>query len=121
MSYLKKRVFSFKCAFKGIATAFKEEAHMKIHVLALILVALAGWLFSISSMEWIACFFCFGIVISAELFNSAIEAIVDKVSPEHHPLAGKAKDIGAGAVLVVSMVSAVVGGIIFFPKVWNLL
>lgn len=58
---------------------------------------------------------CFGVVIAAELFNSALERLVDLVSPQHHPLAGQVKDIAAGAVLVCAMAAALIGSILFYP------
>jgi diacylglycerol kinase len=67
------------------------------------------------------CIGCFGLVISLEMINSAIENLVDLVSPEYNKLAGKAKDIAAGAVLVAAICAAIVGLIIFLPKGWELL
>ena len=70
--------------------------------------------------EWIICIILFGLVISAEIMNTAIEATVDLVTRERHPLAGKAKDTAAGAVLVLAIVSAIIGAIIFVPKIISL-
>jgi diacylglycerol kinase len=80
-----------------------------------------GILFAISIAEWMLCLLCFGLVITAEMLNTAIENLVDLASPQKHVLAGKAKDIAAGAVLVAAIVAAIVGLIIFLPKVWNLI
>ena len=66
-------------------------------------------------MEWIAVILCIGMVIGAELFNSAIERIVDLVSPQRHPLAGQIKDIAAGAVLICALTALIIGLIIFIP------
>ena len=114
---IKKQIDSFKYSFEGIFTALKSECHLQIHSVILILVLVAGWYFEISTSEWIYCLLCFALVISAELFNSAIEAIVDLVSPDFHPLAKKTKDISAGAVLFSAIVAAIVGLIVFIPKV----
>jgi len=115
---LKKRIQSFTYAFRGIARAVKEEPHPKIHLLAIAVVTIAGFYYSISATEWIACIICFGTVLSAEIMNSALEATVDKASPEQHPLAEKAKDMAAGAVLVVAIMSVAIATIIFIPKIF---
>lgn len=67
-------------------------------------------------MEWIACLLCMGLVIGTEMINTAIEAVVDLASPQQHPLAAKAKDIAAGAVLIGAILSVIIGIIIFLPK-----
>jgi diacylglycerol kinase len=67
------------------------------------------------------CLLCIGLVFGAEMMNTAIENVVDLASPELHPLAGKAKDIAAGAVLICTIVSVVIGLLIFVPKGWSLL
>ena len=118
---MKKRIQSFGYAGRGIALVFSTEANMKIHLAVAVLVVLAGFFFQISVQEWIACMLCFGLVFTAELINTAIESIVDLVSPTHNQLAGKAKDVAAGAVLLSAIASAVVGLIIFLPKIWLLL
>ena len=120
MSKRKKLINSFKYAFSGIASAFKTERNMKIHVLAVVLVTLAGFLFKISKMEWIICIILFGMVISLELANTAIETTVDLAMPERNEKAKLAKDISAGAVLVCAFVSVIVGLMIFVPKIYEL-
>lgn len=115
---MNKRIQSFKYAGRGIKVVFSSEANMKIHIIAAIVVVLCGLLFSISTIEWMICLVCIGLVMSAEMFNTSIENIVDLVSPNHHPLAGKAKDIAAGAVLICSIISFIIGLIIFAPKFW---
>lgn len=117
---MNKRIRSFGFAGNGIFQVFKSEPNMKIHIVLAVLVIIAGFVFSISLMEWILCLLCFGMVIGAEMINTAIEDIVDLVSPDHHPLAGRAKDVAAGAVLVCAFVSAIIGLIIFVPKGWSL-
>jgi len=118
---MKKRIKSFGYAGRGISMVFRSEANMKIHITIAILVISCGFFFKISILEWMLCLICFSIVIGAEMMNTAIECIVDLVSPNHHILAGKAKDIAAGAVLICSMFSAIVGLIIFIPKGWTFL
>ncbi len=114
---IKKRIQSFSYAIKGIFSALHSEANMRIHIFMMCAVIFTGALLDISLHEWIACLICFGMVITAEMFNTAIECIVDLVSPNTHPLAGRAKDIAAGAVLVTAIMAAGVGICIFLPKV----
>ena len=105
----------FEHAIEGIRTAFREERNMKCHIAALIAVTLLGFFTGLSAMEWALLVFCFGLVIGAEMINTAIERTVDLAMPHRHPLAKGAKDIAAGAVLVAAMVSVVVGTLIFIP------
>jgi diacylglycerol kinase len=118
---MKNRIRSFGYALKGIKAVFGNEANMNIHLVMSILVIICGFIFNISITEWMLCIGCFGLVISLEMLNSAIENLVNLVSPEKHELAGKVKDIAAGAVLVASICAAIVGLIIFVPKGWSLL
>ncbi len=115
---MKKRIRSFGYALKGIRAVFGKEANVNIHLTMTALVVFCGFLFSISTTEWLICIICFGVVIGLEMMNSAIENLVDLVSPEKNKLAGKAKDIAAGAVLVAAICAAIVGLIIFIPKGW---
>lgn len=116
----KKLINSFKYAIEGIISSFKTERNMKIHVLATIVVVVLGFFFKLNKGEW--CFVIVAIicVISAELFNTAIETVVDMISPERNPKAKLVKDIAAGAVLVMAIGSAIIGFIVFGPKVINL-
>ncbi|MNR31144.1 Undecaprenol kinase [compost metagenome] len=82
------------------------------------MVLLAGWHFEVSFLEWIALIVCISSVLAAELFNTAIEVLVNLVSPEFNPKAGLVKDIAAAAVLIVALMSLVVGLIIFVPKIF---
>ena len=78
-------------------------------------VIIAGIVLGITRTEWIMVVMCIGTVIAAELFNTAIEKLVDLVSPERHPVAGQVKDIAAGAVLICAVAAAIIGLIIFIP------
>ena len=113
----KKLINSFKYAGEGIVSSFKSERNMKIHIFIMLLVVLFGILLKLSKLEWIICVMLFSIVICGELFNTAIETIVDMVSPQKNEKAKIAKDVSAGAVLVVAIGAAIVGGIIFIPKI----
>lgn len=111
---------SFRYAGQGVWSSFKSERNMKIHVLMMIFVVIFGFLLDISLGEWIVCIILFSLVIGAELFNTAIEAVVDMISLEKSSQAKLAKDISAGAVLVFAIASAIVGLIIFVPKILEL-
>ena len=116
----KKLINSFKFAFKGIGSSIRSERNMKIHFTMMLLVVLAGIILNISMWEWITCFILFGLVISLEMVNTAVEIVVDLVSPTFNDRAGRAKDIAAGAVLVNAIVAFIIGLIIFLPKVVEL-
>lgn len=114
---MKKFLRSFKYALEGIFTGLKEEQNMKIHIAIMILVIIFGILLKISKIEWIICIALFGLVISMELINTAIENTVDLITKERNEQAKIAKDVAAGAVLVSAIASAIIGLIIFVPKV----
>ena len=118
---MKKRIQSFVYAGRGVWLVISAEANMKIHLTVAVLVVLAGFFFQISATEWMACLLCFGLVFTTEMINTAIENVVDLASPLYHELAGKAKDIAAGAVLICAIISAIIGLLIFIPKAWALL
>lgn len=111
----KKQLRSFGYAWKGIRSCVGKEQNLSFHLITTVCVVTAGWCFCITRGEWIAIVLCIGMVIAAEFFNSAIERLVDLVSPQRHPMAGQVKDIAAGAVLVCALAAIVVGLIIFIP------
>jgi len=88
---------------------------MHLHVLASVLVFVMAFWFEVTRTEWCLLVFCVGLVWMAEIFNTAIETLTNLVSPEFHPLAGKTKDLAAGAVLMASITAAVIGLIVFVP------
>lgn len=108
---------SFYFAFQGIKDCLFAERNMMIHFWAMLIVIACGFIFDISDGEWIICIIMFGLVISAELLNTAIEATVDICMPEINPKAKLAKDTAAGAVLVTAIAAIAVGFIIFLPKI----
>ncbi|WP_026666217.1 diacylglycerol kinase family protein [Butyrivibrio sp. FC2001] len=112
---------SFGYAFEGIFNTIFYERNMQIHSLVTVLVVIFGIILKISLIEWFICMLLFAIVLSLELVNTAIEAVVDLVTEEKKPLAKKAKDAAAGAVLISAIFAAIMGGIIFFPKLWAFL
>lgn len=112
----KKLINSFKYAIEGFISSFKTERNMKIHVLAMILVVIAGIYFKLSLIEWAFIIIAISLVMGAELFNTAIETVVDMICPEKNPKAKLAKDISAAAVLALALGSAIIGLIVFIPK-----
>jgi len=118
---LKQRLLSVKYALNGIKILFLEEPNAIIHLLVTVCVLIAGFVFQISNGEWIAVILCVSFVIAMEAVNSAIENIADFISPEKHETIKKVKDLAAGAVLIGAIASAIVGMIIFLPKIIELL
>lgn len=106
---------SFYYAFQGICTALLQQ-NMKVHVTCAIAVIISGFATGLSPVEWSILLIVIGAVISLEMMNTAIEAVVDLASPSIHPLAKKAKDVSAGSVFVFAVVSVIIGGLIFIPK-----
>ncbi len=119
-SKVKKIRNSFKYAGSGILSAFKSELNMQVHLCMMFLVIICGFSFKISLTEWRICIILFGIVIGSEIFNTAIETVVDLVMPNINDKAKKAKDLSAGAVLVIAISAAIVGLTIFIPKILEL-
>lgn len=115
MNELQKRIKSFAYAFKGVCSFLTKEHNAWIHCTAIVVVSIAGWALGITRMEWVAVTICFGMVLAAEAFNTAIERLVDLVSPDFHPIAGDVKDVAAGAVLICAIAAAIVGLIVFVP------
>ena len=112
---------SFGYAFQGIFTCVRKERNMKIHCVAAVLVVIAGVILKISAIEWCICMVLFGLVMALAHVNTAVEAVVDMVTEEYHPLAKVAKDTAAGAVLIAAIMAAIAGCIIFLPKIAQIL
>ena len=116
----KKRARSFRYAFAGIRSLIATEHNAWIHCAAAVCAIAAGAVLRISPTEWIIVILCIGGVLAAEAFNSAIEAIADRVSPEYDEAIKRAKDLAAAAVLLTAAAAATAGLIIFVPKLINL-
>ena len=112
----RKRLRSFGYAFNGIRLLITREHNAWIHCFVAVCVVVAGILLGLSEMEWIAVVIVIGAVLAAVAVNSALEAIADFVSPEYSEAIKRTKDLAAGAVLIMAIAAAIVGGIIFFPK-----
>ena len=116
-NYSKSLLDSFNYAIQGIISAFISERNLKIHVIVMLLVIAFGFILNINVEEWIICIILFGMVIAGEIFNTAIEVVVDLAMPNLDPKAKLAKDLSAGAVLVLTITAVIIGFIIFLPKV----
>jgi diacylglycerol kinase (ATP) len=115
---LAARAASFGHAFRGVATLFATQHNAWIHALATACVlGLAGFL-ELGRSEWVALLVAVAMVWVAEAFNTAIELLCDRVSPEHDPLIGHAKDVAAGGVLIAAGVAALIGLLVMGPPLW---
>ncbi len=112
-----KRAKSFVHASRGIAVFIKTTHNAWLHLLVTIIVVYLGFHFNISTTEWLFLVFAIGFVLVAECFNTAFEFDIDLTSPEYHPYAKYTKDVAAGAVLIASITSAIIGLIIFLPRI----
>lgn len=106
----------FKHALQGAGTAFSKDRHLLVHLLIALLVAAAGFLLGLTSMEWLFVISAIFVVLISEVFNTSLEYAVDLVTGEYHELAKHAKDTAALAVLLASLYAAITGLIIFIPK-----
>ena len=120
-SYLSGRLRSFGHAFRGLKVLLQTQQNARIHAAATVLVFAAGALLRISPAEWALIALAVVGVWATEALNTSIEFLVDLTSPDLHPLAAKAKDVAAGAVLVAAIGSLVVGVLVFGPYVLKLL
>jgi len=115
------RIKAVRIALDGLKQVFVSEPNARIHALITLGVFIAGWLFKISRLEWLSLVLTVGLVWVAEIFNTAVEKLVDLASPEIHPAAKAVKDISAGAVLASAVTAVVVGILIFGPRLWLLI
>ena len=112
---MKKLIKSFGYAFEGIGYMINTEMNARIHLFVIVIVSSLGFYFQISKQDWINLVFCFGLVVSMEALNTAIERLTDLVTIDKHPLAKRAKDLGAAAVTITALSALVNGVIIFYP------
>jgi len=116
-----KLLQSFRYAFTGIWYAIRTQRNMQIHITMALLVVILGAIVSLTPVEWCIISLVVCAVISLELLNTAIEATIDRIGTDPHPLAKIAKDTAAGAVLVTAIGAVIIGIIIFAPKLIALL
>ena len=115
---LRKRLKSFRFAFNGIRLLVTHEHNAWIHCFIAVCVIVTGCLVGLSATEWIVITMAIGMVLAAEAFNSSIEALADLVSPGYNEAIKRTKDLAAGAVLILAIASAVIGLVIFIPKLF---
>lgn len=111
---------SFACAFDGLKDCLLHEKNFRIQYVIALLVIIAGLFFSLTAIEWMIIFVCFGVVLSFEIINSAIEKLCDLVCPDFNLTIKKVKDMSASAVLFSAIISFIIGCIIFLPKIIEL-
>lgn len=109
---------SFGYAAKGLAFAWQTQLNLRVHLVAAVLVVLSGWYVNLTSVEWAVVLLCIALVIALELVNTALEVLVDLVSPEWNHKAGIIKDVAAAAVLVAAIIALIVAFVIFVPKIF---
>ncbi len=117
MSKLHSTQKSFKYAFEGIKLTYRNEPNFRIQLVLAILSTILGIFLKISQIEWLILIIIIFVVLLLELINSSIEALVDLISPEKNEKAKIAKDTAAGAVLVASILSLIIGIVLFLPKI----
>ena len=116
----RSRITSFRDAFRGLGAMFRHEPNARIHLAVTVCVVIAGFYFSLAAVEWIAITFAIGLVFTAELMNTSIEKLADFVSTQKHENIRRVKDLAAAGVLITAIASAVIGLIIFIPKISTL-
>lgn len=117
MSILKKRIDSFRFAFKGLADLFISQPNARIHGIVAAIALILGGILGLSKIEWCLIILSIFAVLSAEAFNTALEYLTDLVSPEYHILAGKTKDVAAAGVLLTAIGAFIIGVVIYAPKI----
>ncbi|MBO9632113.1 MAG: diacylglycerol kinase family protein [Chitinophagaceae bacterium] len=118
---IRSRAGSFGYAFKGLKHLLRYEHNAIIHLLATVIVIIAGLLLKLQAWEWIVISFAAGFVWVTEILNTCIERIMDYLSMERDPKIGTIKDLAAGAVLVSAITALIAGGFVFIPKIIALL
>lgn len=123
MSYKKfslgDRFRSFKGAFHGLIHLFRNEHNSWIHAIVMLIALIVGYIVKLSPFEWILISIAIALVFITEIINTAIERLTDLYSPDIHPLAKQAKDLGAAAVLLAAILAIAIGLIIFVPKIFG--
>jgi undecaprenol kinase len=118
--WLTGRLRSFAHAGRGLFVLCIRERNFQIHLVAAALAVALAIFFQLSSVEWSILVLTIFAVLTAETFNSVVEHLIDLVQPDRHPVARDAKDLAAAAVLIISIASAIIGAILFIPRIANL-
>lgn len=107
---------SFRYSFQGLSYAARNEQSILVMIIALILTLVFGIFLNISLLEWFFILVAIGLVLGTELLNTAIEATIDLISPNYHPLARIAKDTASASVFIYSFIAFIIGCLVFIPK-----
>lgn len=118
--FIKQRLASFQWALKGMKDLFTNHPNAQVHLGASLVVIPLALFLQISTIEWCLIILCITLVMAMEALNSALEYLADKICPEQDELIGKAKDIAATAVLLSAIGAALIGSLIFLPKIYAL-
>lgn len=118
---VKKQLVSFRYAFAGVRYLLKTQPNVWIQCVIAIAAIICGLIFSIETWEWLLIIVCIGSVLSLEAINTSIERLADTLHPGKHEGIGTAKDVAAGAVLIASAASLIIGLILFLPRIIELL
>ena len=119
IAFLRSRLLSFKHAFHGLWYVLRTQRNAWIHMAVTVVVVLMSWWLALPARDWAILALSIAIVWTAEVLNTAIEAVVDLASPVHHPLAKVGKDVGAAAVLIAAATAVLVGLLILGPPLWT--
>jgi diacylglycerol kinase len=120
LTFCRKRWLAFGYAFTGAWDLLRNHAPAKVHLFAFFGMVVIAWYLDFAMWKWIVFFLCSAMVLACESLNTAIEYVVDLVSPEHNELAGKAKDVAAAAVLFSSLFSAVIAGLMIWDEFYGI-
>ena len=120
LNFIIDRIKSFGPALKGLFWLFKNEGNAQFHLIATIVVIIAGLYFKVSNSEWTILFFAIGLVITSEALNTAIEKTIDLLHPQKHEKAGLVKDLAAAGVLIASITAVIIAALVFVPRVYSL-
>ncbi len=112
---LGRHLVSYRYAVRGVWLAFRHEYAMRFHLAAAVGVVLVNCLLRVSRTEWLITLMLIGLAWMAEVFNTALEKLADRVTPDHDPLIGQAKDLAAGAVVIICFFAVVCALIIYLP------
>ncbi|WP_420460501.1 diacylglycerol kinase family protein [Neolewinella sp.] len=119
ISYSRGRLSAFGYAFRGAYDLLRNHAPSKIHMAAFVTMIGLSWGLDFPLWKWVVVLLCSGMVLAAEALNTAVEYVVDLVSPEYNILAGKAKDVAAGAVLFTAVFSGIIALLLVYDSMWG--
>ena len=119
ITYSRGRLSAFGYAFRGAYDLLRNHAPSKIHMAAFITMIALSWGLDFALWKWVTVLLCSGLVLAAEALNTAVEYVVDLVSPEYNILAGKAKDVAAGAVLFTAVFSGLIALLLVYDSLWG--